>query len=84
MYLYSYIFILLAVLVFIYLIIRFKKRRITLSTLLIAGIVILLGILIAIFPDVSIFFAEFLGFTRGLDFVFIVAIIILLYIFTLI
>lgn len=80
MYLYSYIFILIAVLIFIYLLIRFKKRRITLSTLLITGIVIILGILIAVFPEISVPFATILGFTRGLDFVFIVAIIILLYI----
>ena len=80
MFVYSYLFTIVAILVLIYVIIRYKMHRISLSSAIVLSVAMLFMILFSIFPDASGLFAKLLGISRGLDFVFIAAIVVLLFI----
>lgn len=80
MFVYSYIFTIVAVLVLLYAIIRYMMHRISLSSAVVLSVAMLFVILFSIVPGASTYFANALGITRGLDFIFIAAIVVLLYI----
>ena len=77
---YSWIFIIIAVLAIIFSVIRFSRKKFSLPTFLVITIAMVFVILFAIFPNLSTSIANIAGFGRGLDFVLILAILVLIYI----
>lgn len=80
MFVYAFIFIPLAALGIVYAIFRYIKRKITFLTCLLLLIAMSAVILFSIFPLSSSVFARAFGLARGLDFILILAILILIYI----
>lgn len=77
---YSWVFIIIAILAIVFSVIRFNHKKLSLPTFLVITVAMLFVILFAIFPESSNIFANLVGIGRGLDFVFILAILVLIYI----
>ena len=79
MYLYAFIFPIIAVIAIIWFITRYFKGKNSLPTVILWSIFWIVVSLFAIFPNISITFARLFGITRGLDFIIILVFVILFY-----
>ena len=79
MYLYALIFPIISVIAIIWYITRYFKGKNSITTVVLWSIFWIVVSLFAIFPNVSITFAQLFGITRGLDFIIILVFVILFY-----
>ncbi len=79
MYLYALIFPIISVITIIWFITRYFKGKNSITTVVLWSIFWIVVSLFAIFPNVSITFAQLFGITRGLDFIIILVFVILFY-----
>lgn len=79
MLIYSIIFPILSIIAIILFFFRFRRGKISLSSFFIWTIIWIFVIIFSVFPNSSIVFARAFGITRGLDFIIIVALVLLFY-----
>ena len=80
MFFYSLLFPIIAVLAILWLVIRVRNGKNTIATLIIWIILWVFLILFALVPEISSFFANLFGISRGLDFVVILVFAVMAYV----
>lgn len=73
--LYQYIGIIIGVVGIIYTLLRFRESKTSLGMLLIWSVVWIVLIVLSIFPDATVYFADLTGIGRGLDVILILGLI---------
>ena len=79
MLIYSILFPILSIMAIILFFFRFRSGKMSLSSFLVWSIIWIFVIVFSIFPESSVVFAKAFGITRGLDFIIIVALVLLFY-----
>ena len=79
MLIYSILFPILSIIAIIVFFFRFRSGKISLSSFFVWSIIWIFVIVFSVFPESSMVFARAFGITRGLDFIIIVALVLLFY-----
>ncbi|OWT32934.1 hypothetical protein BGI41_04995 [Methanobrevibacter sp. 87.7] len=72
--LYQDLVFIIAVIAIILLAFRYKNKKVTLSTFVVSIIILLIIVAIGLYPDATTDIAKIIGFKRGLDLIFVIAI----------
>lgn len=79
MYLYAFIFPIISIIAIVWFITRYFKGKNSFVTVVLWSLFWIVVSLFAIFPNISITFAQLFGITRGLDFIIILVFVVLFY-----